>query len=199
MRNDKSSSPGKIRQVKQVDLTPTLALLTGVSIPGGNIGRPLTEVLSHMGLERRMMLHHIAAKQLLAIARGSGLFSGNDNAELIFEEATRLHKQVLQNDILEAERVCRFYQECQEMVSDALSSKLQSYDLTAIFASTMAVILVRRLGPSASPGWSPYLFRGFCLVGLQSCSFCCCGGCYCNCSCRNSNLLLFEAVTVPSL
>lgn len=134
-------SPGKTREVKQVDLVPTLAFLTGVSIPDGNIGRPLTEVLSHMGLERRMLLHHRAAKQLLAIARGSGLFSANDNAELIFEEATRLHKQVLQSDNLEAERVCRFYQECQEMVSDALSSKLQSYDLMAIFASNIAVIL----------------------------------------------------------
>lgn len=67
--------------MKQVDLVPTLALLTGVSIPDGNIGRPLTEVLSHMGLERRMLLHHRAAKQLLAIARGSGLFSANGKEE----------------------------------------------------------------------------------------------------------------------
>ncbi|XP_042892631.1 GPI ethanolamine phosphate transferase 2-like [Penaeus japonicus] len=134
-------SPSKTREVKQVDLASTLALLTGVPIPDGNIGRPLTEVFSHMGFERRMLLHHNAAKQLLAIAKGSSLYAGHENAELIFEEATRLHKQVLQNVILEAERVCRFYQECQEMVSDALSSKLQSYDLTTIFASTFAVIL----------------------------------------------------------
>ncbi|XP_071551916.1 GPI ethanolamine phosphate transferase 2-like isoform X2 [Panulirus ornatus] len=157
---------GKVREVKQVDLASTLSFLTGVEVPEGNVGRPLTEVFSHFGLERRMSLHHNAAKQLLAIARGSGLFANHGNADLIFEEATRLHKEVLEKhkhlpdssyNTAEVERVCKFYLECQLMVSEALTSKLQSYDLPTIFIATSAVIMILALSfwrlytrPSAS-------------------------------------------------
>lgn len=73
------------------------------------------------------------------------------NAELLFEEATRLHKDVLYKykhlqessyNKAEVERVCKFYLECQQMVSEALTSKLQSYDLPTIFIATSAVIMV---------------------------------------------------------
>ncbi|XP_069193929.1 GPI ethanolamine phosphate transferase 2-like isoform X1 [Procambarus clarkii] len=141
----------KIGLAKQVDLTSTLAFLTGVGIPEGNIGQPLAEIFSHLGVEKRMSLHHNSAKQLLAVARGSGLRAHHDNAELLFEEATRLHKDVLEKlyrnppdpsyKDAEAERVCRFYLECQQVVSEALASKLQSYDLPTIFVSTSAVVL----------------------------------------------------------
>ncbi|XP_042226776.1 GPI ethanolamine phosphate transferase 2-like isoform X2 [Homarus americanus] len=143
--------PYKVREAKQVDLASTLSFLTGIGVPEGNIGKPLTEVFSHFEVEKRMSLHHNAAKQLLAIARGSGLHVDHGNAELLFQETTRLHSDVLKKlykdppdssyKAAEAERVCKFYLECQQTVSDALSSKLQSYDLPTIFIATSAVIM----------------------------------------------------------
>ncbi|KAK7082709.1 hypothetical protein SK128_014259 [Halocaridina rubra] len=140
------------REVNQVDLTSTLSFLTGVGIPEGNVGRPLSEVMSQFDMERRMMLHHNAAKQLLSIAHGSGLSINHDSANLIFEEATQLHKEVLkklhkdstehQYKEAEAERVCKFYQECQKQASETLTSKLQSYDIPTICTSTVAVIMI---------------------------------------------------------
>lgn len=58
---------------RQVDLAPTLGLLTGAGVPEGNVGQPLPEVLQHIPPKRRMALQRQAARQLLAIAKGSGL------------------------------------------------------------------------------------------------------------------------------
>lgn len=65
--------PQEVLGARQVDLAPTLGLLTGIGVPEGNVGRPLSEVLQHIPPERRMTLQRQAARQLLAIAKGSGL------------------------------------------------------------------------------------------------------------------------------
>ena len=62
-----------MQEVRQVDLAPTLGLLTGVGVPEGNVGEPIAELLQYIPPERRMILQRQAARQLLAIAKGSGL------------------------------------------------------------------------------------------------------------------------------
>ncbi|XP_064100812.1 GPI ethanolamine phosphate transferase 2-like [Macrobrachium nipponense] len=172
---------GKPREVKQVDVASTLAFLTNVEVPEGNVGRPITEVVSHLDIKKRMLLHHNAAKQLLSVARGSGLSVNHDNADLLFEEATKLHKEVLEKlnkdppdedyKESEAKRVLKFYQECEQMASDALTSKLQSYDLPTIFSSTIIVIMV--LTVSVWRMCTGVLFTD----NISGISIICCAGC----------------------
>ncbi|XP_066942759.1 GPI ethanolamine phosphate transferase 2-like [Macrobrachium rosenbergii] len=172
---------GKPREVKQVDVASTLAFLTNVEVPEGNVGRPITEVVSHLDIKKRMLLHHNAAKQLLGVARGSGLSVNHDNADLLFEEATKLHKEVLEKlnkdppdedyKESEAKRVLKFYQECEQMASDALTSKLQSYDLPTIFSSTIIVIMV--LTVSVWRMCTGALFTD----NISGISIICCAGC----------------------
>ncbi|XP_068232796.1 GPI ethanolamine phosphate transferase 2 [Palaemon carinicauda] len=171
----------KPREVKQVDVASTLAFLTNVEVPEGNVGCPITEVVSHFGIKKRMMLHHNAAKQLLGVARGSGVRVNHDNADLLFEEATKLHQEVLEKMDKESpdeayidsvsKRVLKFYQGCEQMASDALTSKLQSYDLPTIFASTIIVIMV--LTVSIWRMFTGALFTD----NISGISILCCAGC----------------------
>lgn len=69
--------PQKVQKARQVDLAPTLSLMTGIGVPEGNVGQPLPEVLQHIPPERRMALQRSVARQLLAIAKGSGLHLGH--------------------------------------------------------------------------------------------------------------------------
>nr|XP_053631909.1 LOW QUALITY PROTEIN: GPI ethanolamine phosphate transferase 2-like [Cherax quadricarinatus] len=72
----------KVGEAQQVDLASTLAFMNRVDIPEGNIGRPLTEVLSHFGVKKKMSLHHTSARQLLAVARGAGLHADHGKTVL---------------------------------------------------------------------------------------------------------------------
>ncbi|CAL4124474.1 unnamed protein product, partial [Meganyctiphanes norvegica] len=54
--------------IKQVSLAGTLALLSGVDIPSGNIGAPVAGILAALDPVHRMAAHHKAAAQLLRAA-----------------------------------------------------------------------------------------------------------------------------------
>lgn len=42
----------------------------------------------------------------------------------------------------ECERVCKFYQECQQQISNALAARHQSYDLPIIYLANIGLIMV---------------------------------------------------------
>ncbi|KAK3865392.1 hypothetical protein Pcinc_028996 [Petrolisthes cinctipes] len=147
-----------VRESRQVDLATSLSLLTGMGIPSGNLGCPLPSLLDHLDLPRRLISHRRVARQLLSVARASGLSANHGNAELLFEEATRLHKQYLKSQKShssltntsntssssdkDGERGARFYRESQRVASDDLTSSQQSYDLPTIFTTLAAVTMV---------------------------------------------------------
>lgn len=71
------------------------------------------------------------------------------NTELLFEEATRIHEQILQDlhqnpgdSKRKVELVCKFYKDCQQQVSEALAERHQSYDLTIIYLSIIGILMV---------------------------------------------------------
>ncbi|XP_063841939.1 GPI ethanolamine phosphate transferase 2-like [Scylla paramamosain] len=141
--------PEKVQEARQVDLAPTLGLLTGIGVPEGSVGRPITELLQNIPPEKRMALHSQAARQLLAIAKGSGLHLNHGNVELLFQQTTLLHERIVQDlrqnpagSRPEVERVCKFYGDCQQEVSDALATRQQSYDLPIIYLATFALLMI---------------------------------------------------------
>lgn len=82
------------------------------------------------------------------------------NVELLFEQTTLLHERIVQDlrqnpagSRPEVERVCKFYGDCQQEVSDALAARQQSYDLPIIYLAAFALLMVLHVCILSSPAW----------------------------------------------
>ncbi|GFR68423.1 GPI ethanolamine phosphate transferase 2-like [Elysia marginata] len=81
-----NSDPKHFGTISQTDLCPTLAVLQGVPIPSGNIGKVVTEALMGYSLEDKVTILHHNAMQAMNILKECVSDLHKESAYILFQE-----------------------------------------------------------------------------------------------------------------
>jgi len=120
----------KLVEYLQIDLTPTLAFLTGVQLPSGNIGRLIPEALTHVTSLDRLNILQYNARQLATLVEPNqpGLDLLHEAAQLLASNRSTADVAALVDSSLES-------------LQSSLVSSGAVYDLYLLGISVLLILL----------------------------------------------------------
>ncbi|KAI9504019.1 alkaline-phosphatase-like protein [Coemansia spiralis] len=152
------------REVPQINLVPTLALLFGVPIPKNNLGVPLQELLEGYTEMERLRLLQVAADQVFGVVRAndpsvdsvdlvgisrraSSLAADSGNLDCSADNVLRckyivaleLHRRYAMADSVSAGETERAYYDFMEQASEELSRAFSGYNLSAMAKGILVI------------------------------------------------------------
>ncbi|RUS86939.1 hypothetical protein EGW08_005264 [Elysia chlorotica] len=133
--------------ISQTDMCPTLAVLLGVPIPMGNIGKVVTEALLGYSLQQKVAILHHNARQAMEILRECVSDLHKESAFLLLQETeTRIHKwQSSKNSSSKSrwesqgQSLITSLSESLSLISEKVSKLATSYD---VYAMAIAIVLM---------------------------------------------------------
>ncbi|CAB4033090.1 Hypothetical predicted protein [Paramuricea clavata] len=197
-----------MKRVNQIDITPTLAVLFGLSIPKNSIGIVIPDLLTRYSVKERLEALRMNAVQISNVYQ-----SNTDNESAIdLDLAVRLHEEWLRDcdnktriDLdVRAEQISKLYYSGMQVMTEKLTTFMSSYDFYALYIGIW--LLVQSLLGSVSlhvdllpQDLSKFIGVHFPTLSITFLVIVCLTGCIHVHLCSTQGLGTSEVLCVPSM
>ncbi|XP_076823896.1 GPI ethanolamine phosphate transferase 2, catalytic subunit-like isoform X1 [Clavelina lepadiformis] len=137
----------KTNDVEQVDFVSTISLSMGLPIPRDSMGKLIPDVLQFMEQEELLHAMQYNCHQLLSYAHRSGKLPDPEDTEKndpanLYRNGVQFHSVFLSQNKSGVFGVAKdYYQKCQQVTSNKLTSKLASYNYFEMFSGFIILLI----------------------------------------------------------